>query len=105
MSKGFCTETYQYEYFSIYYNALHNKEELESLKDFLKYTESNIETIITEFNFNEHISSILSIKTKDGFETKVLDNEVIIFDYSEDDTTKYIVMEYDVFESTYQIEE
>lgn len=104
MSKGTCTETYQYEYFSIYYNSLHNIEELNSLKEFLKYTESNIEHIIKEFNLTGHISKVLLVKTKDGFETKVLDNDVIIFYYNCDDLAEYIVLDYDDFESIYKVE-
>ena len=78
--------------------------ELEILKEFLSDTKSNITKLINECKHSS-IESILIIDSV-GFETKVLDNDVIIkIPDDEADYTEYIVMNYDDFEATYKIEE
>ena len=102
MSKLKCSETFVYDAYVLYYNKLDIKE-LEILKEFLSDTKSNITKLINEYRHSS-LESILTIDSI-GFETKVLDNEVIIkIPDDEQDYTEYIVMTYDEFESTYKIE-
>ena len=102
MSKLKCSETFIYDAYVLYYNKLDLKE-LEILKEFLSDTKSNITKLINECKHSS-IESILIIDSI-GFEIKVLDNEVIIkIPDDEADYTEYIVMTYDEFESTYNIE-
>lgn len=103
MSKLKCSETFIYDAYVLYYNKLDLKE-LEILKEFLSDTKSNIIKLINEYRHSS-LESILIIDSI-GFETKVLDNEVIIkIPDDEADYTEYIVMTYDDFEATYKIEE
>ena len=102
MSKLKCSETFIYDAYALYYNKLDLKE-LEILKEFLSDTNSNITKLINEYRHSS-LESMLIIDSV-GFETKVLDNEVIIkIPDDEPDYTEYIVMNYDEFESTYKIE-
>ena len=58
--------------------------------------------MIKEFKLTGHISSILKVRTKDGFDTQVLDNDVIILkNILEND---YEILDYDDFESIYTID-
>ena len=103
MSKLKCSETFIYDAYVLYYNKLDLKE-LEILKEFLSDTKSNITKLINECKYSP-VESILIIDSV-GFETKVLDNEVIIkIPDDEPDYTEYIVMNYDEFEATYKLEE
>ena len=103
MSKIQCSETFIYDAYVLYYNKLDLKE-LEILKEFLSDTDSNITKLINECK-HSFIKSSLIIDSV-GFETKVLDNEVIIkIPDDEPDYTQYIVMNYDDFEATYKLEE
>ena len=106
MSKGKCSETFVYEYYSLYYNNL-NKEELEVLKSFLKYTRSNIDKLINEFSISNTTTSTLNIIDNNGFSTNVLDNRVIIQIDLSDNVLDigYEVLDFEHFESSYKIEE
>lgn len=104
MGLGKCSETYIHTYYCLYYNKL-NKDELNTLKSFLKNTCSNIDTLITEFNINGEISSILNIEDGNGFNVNVCDNDVIIkLDLFDNEDVEYLIMNYDSFESSYKIE-
>ena len=103
MSKIKCSETFIYDAYVLYYNKLDLKE-LEILKEFLSDTPSNITKLINEYKHSS-LESILIIDSI-GFETKVLNNEVIIKIPDEElEYTEYIVMSYDDFEATYKLEE
>ena len=77
MTLGKCSEKYIHQYFVIYYNKI-TKKSLVNLQKFLKYTKSNINVLINEFNFNGIITSTLIVTDSSGFETEVLNNDVII---------------------------